>query len=158
MIIIIFTTFFYFILSIMYNCWFNSQYYLTDISDFTHQKSLSIITLNRGGINMIEAYLLYLEATVSQCSSVVTIQTSLSVRTKFSKKDTNSSHNAALSSYSLPFYYCGEFDNSGAKMTVENTIMCSFQSLKPASAAQQKLTYTKPGKHNGRQRYSISSR
>jgi len=33
--------------------------------------------------------------------------------------------------------YCGEFDNAGAMMTVDDTLMCSFQILKPASATQQ---------------------
>ena len=28
--------------------------------------------------------------------------------------------------------YCGEFDNCGAMMTVDDTLMCSFQILKPA--------------------------
>ena len=28
--------------------------------------------------------------------------------------------------------YCGEFDNSGAMMSVDETMMCSFQILKPA--------------------------
>jgi len=32
--------------------------------------------------------------------------------------------------------YCGEFDNAGAMMTVDDTLMCSFQILKPASATQ----------------------
>jgi len=27
--------------------------------------------------------------------------------------------------------YCGEFDNSGAMMTVDESLMCSFQILKP---------------------------
>ena len=27
--------------------------------------------------------------------------------------------------------YCGEFDNSGAMMTVDESLMCSFQVLKP---------------------------
>ena len=27
--------------------------------------------------------------------------------------------------------YCGEFDNSGSMMTVDETLMCSFQILKP---------------------------
>ena len=27
--------------------------------------------------------------------------------------------------------YCGEFDNAGAMMTVDETLMCSFQILKP---------------------------
>jgi serine/threonine-protein phosphatase PP1 catalytic subunit len=39
--------------------------------------------------------------------------------------------------------YCGEFDNAGAMMTVDDTLMCSFQILKPASAAQQR------GLHSG---------
>lgn len=29
--------------------------------------------------------------------------------------------------------YCGEFDNAGAMMTVDDTLMCSFQILKPAN-------------------------
>ena len=29
--------------------------------------------------------------------------------------------------------YCGEFDNSGAMMSVDENLMCSFQVLKPAS-------------------------
>ena len=33
--------------------------------------------------------------------------------------------------------YCGEFDNAGAMMTVDDTLMCSFQILKPASAQQR---------------------
>lgn len=28
--------------------------------------------------------------------------------------------------------YCGEFDNAGAVMSVDETLMCSFQILKPA--------------------------
>ena len=28
--------------------------------------------------------------------------------------------------------YCGEFDNSGAMMSVDDSLMCSFQILKPA--------------------------
>jgi len=28
--------------------------------------------------------------------------------------------------------YCGEFDNSGAMMTVDENLICSFQILKPA--------------------------
>lgn len=37
--------------------------------------------------------------------------------------------------------YCGEFDNAGAMMTVDDTLMCSFQILKPASASQQRGGY-----------------
>jgi len=32
--------------------------------------------------------------------------------------------------------YCGEFDNAGAMMSVDDTLMCSFQILKPAAKAQ----------------------
>lgn len=28
--------------------------------------------------------------------------------------------------------YCGEFDNAGAMMTVDDSLMCSFQILKPS--------------------------
>ena len=41
--------------------------------------------------------------------------------------------------------YCGEFDNAGAMMTVDDTLMCSFQILKPASAAQSRGGYGRPG-------------
>jgi serine/threonine-protein phosphatase PP1 catalytic subunit len=37
--------------------------------------------------------------------------------------------------------YCGEFDNAGAMMTVDDTLMCSFQILKPATAAQQRKRF-----------------
>ena len=40
--------------------------------------------------------------------------------------------------------YCGEFDNAGAMMTVDDTLMCSFQILKPASA-QSRSSYQRPG-------------
>ena len=40
--------------------------------------------------------------------------------------------------------YCGEFDNAGAMMTVDETLMCSFQILKPASASQQKKRFNGP--------------
>ena len=33
--------------------------------------------------------------------------------------------------------YCGEFDNSGAMMTVDETLMCSFQILKPSDKANE---------------------
>jgi serine/threonine-protein phosphatase PP1 catalytic subunit len=32
--------------------------------------------------------------------------------------------------------YCGEFDNAGALMSVDETLMCSFQILKPAEKKQ----------------------
>jgi serine/threonine-protein phosphatase PP1 catalytic subunit len=49
--------------------------------------------------------------------------------------------------------YCGEFDNAGAMMTVDDTLMCSFQILKPASASQQRGGYGRqntPGSRGGR--------
>jgi len=43
--------------------------------------------------------------------------------------------------------YCGEFDNAGAMMSVDETLMCSFQILKPADkkAKFNSTTTTKPG-------------
>lgn len=35
--------------------------------------------------------------------------------------------------------YCGEFDNAGAMMSVDDTLMCSFQILKPAEKKQSKF-------------------
>lgn len=35
--------------------------------------------------------------------------------------------------------YCGEFDNAGAMMSVDDTLMCSFQILKPAERKQRML-------------------
>jgi len=35
--------------------------------------------------------------------------------------------------------YCGEFNNAGAMMSVDETLMCSFQILKPA---EKKTRYT----------------
>ena len=36
--------------------------------------------------------------------------------------------------------YCGEFDNAGAMMTIDETLMCSFQILKPVEK-KQKFNY-----------------
>jgi serine/threonine-protein phosphatase PP1 catalytic subunit len=36
--------------------------------------------------------------------------------------------------------YCGEFDNAGAMMSVDETLMCSFQILKPVEK-KQKFVY-----------------
>ncbi|KAG4911141.1 hypothetical protein JHK87_057257 [Glycine soja] len=45
--------------------------------------------------------------------------------------------------------YCGEFDNAGAMMSVDETLMCSFQILKPADKKVKlnfgSTTTTKPG-------------
>lgn len=40
--------------------------------------------------------------------------------------------------------YCGEFDNAGAMMSVDDTLMCSFQILKPAEK-RQRLTQAGAG-------------
>jgi len=36
--------------------------------------------------------------------------------------------------------YCGEFDNSGAMMSVDDTLMCSFQILKPSEKSKNNIT------------------
>jgi len=45
--------------------------------------------------------------------------------------------------------YCGEFDNAGAMMSVDETLMCSFQILKPADKKPKlnfgSTTTAKPG-------------
>lgn len=43
--------------------------------------------------------------------------------------------------------YCGEFDNSGAMMTVDESLMCSFQILKPSEKSTSKT-----GKGSGMKR------
>eukprot|EP00753_Platysulcus_tardus_P016303 PLAT5592.1.p1 GENE.PLAT5592.1~~PLAT5592.1.p1 ORF type:complete len:327 (+),score=161.38 PLAT5592.1:73-1053(+) len=42
--------------------------------------------------------------------------------------------------------YCGEFDNAGAMMSVDDTLMCSFQILKPA---EKKQRYAYGGQNSG---------
>lgn len=39
--------------------------------------------------------------------------------------------------------YCGEFDNAGAMMSVDENLMCSFQILKPAEKKAKSLMLTK---------------
>lgn len=34
--------------------------------------------------------------------------------------------------------YCGEFDNSGAIMSVDESLMCTFQILKPATSIKMR--------------------
>jgi len=50
--------------------------------------------------------------------------------------------------------YCGEFDNAGAMMSVDETLMCSFQILKPAEK-RQRFAYqggaNRPGTPNNKQ-------
>lgn len=41
--------------------------------------------------------------------------------------------------------YCGEFDNAGAMMSVDETLMCSFQILKPARKMLPGSTNNKSG-------------
>ena len=44
--------------------------------------------------------------------------------------------------------YCGEFDNAGAMMTVDETLMCSFQVLKPVEQVKAKQSIKdKKGKY-----------
>ena len=43
--------------------------------------------------------------------------------------------------------YCGEFDNAGAMMTVDENLMCSFQILKPANKLEINLNFM--GNNNG---------
>ena len=35
--------------------------------------------------------------------------------------------------------YCGEFDNAGAMMSVDESLLCSFQILKPAEKKQKSV-------------------
>ncbi|DAZ98716.1 TPA: hypothetical protein N0F65_006748 [Lagenidium giganteum] len=42
-----------------------------------------------------------------------------------------------LGDYVDPPNYCGEFDNAGAMMSVDDSLMCSFQILKPAEKKQR---------------------
>lgn len=37
--------------------------------------------------------------------------------------------------------YCGEFDNAGAMMTVDETLMCSFQILRPVENRKPKFGF-----------------
>jgi serine/threonine-protein phosphatase PP1 catalytic subunit len=51
--------------------------------------------------------------------------------------------------------YCGEFDNAGAMMSVDETLMCSFQILKPT---ERKQKYPAGGVQFGGQRPSTPPR
>lgn len=44
--------------------------------------------------------------------------------------------------------YCGEFDNAGAMMSVDETLMCSFQILKPAEK-KARYVYNAMGQRPG---------
>jgi serine/threonine-protein phosphatase PP1 catalytic subunit len=41
--------------------------------------------------------------------------------------------------------YCGEFDNAGSMMSVDDTLMCSFQILRPAEKKQRYAYAAVPG-------------
>lgn len=43
--------------------------------------------------------------------------------------------------------YCGEFDNAGGMMSVDETLMCSFEILKPS---EKKAKYQDGGLDSGR--------
>jgi serine/threonine-protein phosphatase PP1 catalytic subunit len=47
----------------------------------------------------------------------------------------------------FPFQFSGEFDNAGAMMSIDETLMCSFQILKPAD---KKARYAYGGQGNQR--------
>lgn len=47
--------------------------------------------------------------------------------------------------------YCGEFDNSGAMMTVDESLMCSFQILKPSDKTDVKNVKGGPGSRKGKE-------
>ena len=38
--------------------------------------------------------------------------------------------------------YCGEFDNAGAMMSVDENLTCAFQTLKPANKIKGAATFT----------------
>ncbi|KAF2307001.1 hypothetical protein GH714_023198 [Hevea brasiliensis] len=61
-------------------------------------------------------------------------------------------HQATCNYISAP-NYCGEFDNAGAMMSVDETLMCSFQILKPADKKSKfnfgSTATTKPGNTSG---------
>jgi serine/threonine-protein phosphatase PP1 catalytic subunit len=40
--------------------------------------------------------------------------------------------------------YCGEFDNAGAMMSVDESLMCSFQILKPAEKQKKIVGPNRP--------------
>ncbi|GJM87375.1 hypothetical protein PR202_ga03323 [Eleusine coracana subsp. coracana] len=61
-----------------------------------------------------------------------------------SKTDMSFSLIANVTIFSAP-NYCGEFDNAGAMMSVDETLMCSFQILKPARKMLGGGTNTKSG-------------
>jgi len=44
--------------------------------------------------------------------------------------------------------YCGEFDNAGAMMSVDETLMCSFQILKPAEKKPKQASQNGRGRPN----------
>lgn len=53
--------------------------------------------------------------------------------------------------------YCGEFDNAGAMMTVDDSLMCSFQILKPADRKSAPTIHQQAGKLNAASSVSSSS-
>ena len=46
--------------------------------------------------------------------------------------------------------YCGEFDNSGAMMTVDESLMCAFQILKPLDKNAKGINKKSPAFKNGK--------
>lgn len=46
--------------------------------------------------------------------------------------------------------YCGEFDNAASIMSVDDSLMCSFQILKPAEKRQRYVFSGEQGKKGGK--------
>ena len=40
--------------------------------------------------------------------------------------------------------YCGEFDNAGAMMSIDENLMCSFKILKPITKAKNPIGHARP--------------
>ena len=56
-------------------------------------------------------------------------------RYKMHRANERSGFPTVITIFSAP-NYCGEFDNAGAMMSVDETLMCSFHILKPATAME----------------------
>ena len=54
--------------------------------------------------------------------------------------------------------YCGEFDNCGAMMSVDESLQCSFQVLKPIDSTGQSRGSNRPGSRRAIARAEIEER
>ena len=57
--------------------------------------------------------------------------------------------NELVTIFSAP-NYCGEFDNAASIMSVDDSLMCSFQILKPAEKRQRYVFSGEQGKKGGK--------